>query len=57
VRKGIVTVEEVQKAVNVEPLRVKFTHDDKDLNKKFRSYTDGMIENAYREARDGQKFE
>jgi cyclase len=56
VRKGNVTVEEVQKAVNVEPLRVKFTHDDKELNKQFRSYTDGMIENAYREARDGQKF-
>jgi cyclase len=57
VQQGMVTVEEVQKAVNVESLRVKFTHDDKDLNNKFRSYAKGMIENAYREARDGHKFE
>jgi len=57
VRQGMVTVEEVQKVVNVEHLRVKFTHDDKDLNKQFREYVKGMAENAYREARDGQKFE
>jgi glyoxylase-like metal-dependent hydrolase (beta-lactamase superfamily II) len=57
VQKGLVTVEEVQKVVNVEPLRLKFTHDDKDLNKQFREYVKGMTENAYREARDGQKFE
>jgi glyoxylase-like metal-dependent hydrolase (beta-lactamase superfamily II) len=57
VQQGLVTVEEVQKVVNVESLRLKFTHDDKDLNKQFRSYIKDMVENAYREARDGQKFE
>ncbi len=29
---GIVTVEEMQKAVNVEAFREKFTHGDKELN-------------------------
>jgi cyclase len=57
VQKGMVTVEEVQNAVNVEPLRVKFTHDDKELNDKFRRYVNRVIENASREARDGRKFE
>jgi cyclase len=57
VQKGMVTVEETQKAVNVEPLRVKFTHDDKELNDKFRRYVNRMVENASREARDGRKFE
>ena len=57
VQKGMVTVEEMQKVVNVEPLRVKFTHDDKDLNAKFQRYVNRMIENASREARDGRKFE
>jgi cyclase len=55
--KGTVTVEEMQKAVNVEPLRVKFTHDDRDLNNKFQRYVNRMVENASREARDGRKFE
>jgi len=56
-QKGMVTVEEIQKVVNVEPLRVKFTHDDKDLNEKFQRYVNRMVENASREARDGRKFE
>jgi cyclase len=56
-KKGMVTVEEIQKAVNVESLRLKFTHDDKDLNKKFQRYVNRMVENASREARDGRKFE
>jgi len=56
-QKGMVTVEEMQKAVNVEPLRLRFTHDDKDLNAKFRRYVNRMVENASREARDGRKFE
>ena len=55
--RGLVTVEEVQKAVDVESLRTQFTHDDAKLNVKFRRYVNGMIENAYREARDGKKFE
>jgi glyoxylase-like metal-dependent hydrolase (beta-lactamase superfamily II) len=57
VRQGMVTVEEVQKAINVEFLRLKFTHNDKELNKQFRSSAKDMVENAYREARDGQKFD
>ena len=56
-QKGMVTVEEMQKVVNVEPLRLKFTHDDKDLNEKFQRYVNRMVENASREARDGRKFE
>ena len=54
---GAVTVEEIQRAVDVEYLRVKFTRDDKDLNEKFGRYVKRMIENASREARDGRKFE
>ena len=57
VQRGRVTVEEVEKEVNLEDMRVKFTHDDKALNEKFRRYAKGMIENAYREARDGKKFQ
>ena len=56
-QQGLVTVEEVQKAVSVEFLRVKFTHDDRDLNAKFQRYVSRMVENAYREARDGKKLE
>jgi cyclase len=57
VQKGVVTVDEIQKVVNVEPLRLKFTHDDKALNEKFERYVNRMVENASREARDGRKFE
>jgi cyclase len=57
VKKGLVTVEEIQKAVDVESLRVKFTHDDQGLNAKFRRYINRMVENASREARDGRKLE
>jgi cyclase len=57
VQKGLVTVEEVQKEVSVEDLRPQFTHDDPDLNRKFMRFAKGMIENAYREARDGKKFD
>jgi hypothetical protein len=56
-QKGLVTVEDVQKEVNVEDLRPQFTHNDPDLDKKFRRFAKGMIENACREARDGKKFE
>ena len=56
-QKGMVTVEEMQKVVNVEPLRLKFTHDDEELNAKFQKNVNRMVENASREARDGRKFE
>ncbi len=54
VRRGLVTEAEIQKAVDVEPLRTRFTHDDRDLNAKFRRYVAGMASNAAREARDGK---
>jgi len=57
VQRGLVTVEEIQKVVNVEPLRLKFTHDDKDLNAKFQRFVNHMVENASGEARDGRKWE
>jgi hypothetical protein len=56
-RGGLVTVEEVQKAVDIEHFRLKFTHDDPELNGKYRRYVQRMVENAYREARNGKKFE
>jgi cyclase len=56
-RKGMVTVEEIQKVVNVGPLRLKFTNDGRDLDEKFQRYVNRIIENASREARDGRKFE
>ena len=54
---GAVTVEEIEKVVNLEPFRAKFTHDDKDLNADFQRATNRMIESASREARDGRKWE
>jgi hypothetical protein len=57
VQQGMVTVEEMQRVVNVEPLQRKFTHDDPGLNVKFQRYVNRMVENASREARDGRKFE
>jgi hypothetical protein len=52
-----VTVEEIQKAVNLKPLRLKFTHDDKELNARFARFVNAMVENASREARHGRKWE
>jgi len=57
VQQGLVTVEEVQKAINVETLGSQFTHNDPKLNAKFHRYVNGMIENAYREAHASKKFE
>lgn len=57
VQQGLVTVEEMQKAVNVESFRLKFTHDDKELNGKFQRWVNRLVENASREARDGRKWE
>jgi len=56
-QQGMVTVPEMQKAVNVESFRLKFTHDDKELNKEFKKVVDRMVDNASREARDGRKWE
>jgi glyoxylase-like metal-dependent hydrolase (beta-lactamase superfamily II) len=55
-QQGLVTVDEIQNAVDVESFRLQFTHDDKALNAKFRRYINRMIENASAEKRDGRKF-
>jgi len=55
-QRGLVTVEEIQKAVDVESFRSQFTHDNKALDAKFRRYVGRMIENASAEKRDGRKF-
>jgi cyclase len=57
VQQGMVTVEEMQKAVNVESFRLKFTHDDKELNSEFQRSVNRMVDDASREARDGRKWE
>ena len=56
-QQGMVTVEEMQKAINLDTFRLKFTHDDKELNKEFKRAVDRMIDTASREARDGRKWE
>ncbi len=53
-QKGLVTEEEIEKTVDVEPLRPKFTHGDPALDAKFRRYVQRMIENACRSTRDGK---
>ncbi len=57
VKRGLVTAADIQKVVDVEPLRLKFTHDDEGLNAKYRRYIKGMVENATREARGGRSFD
>jgi len=57
VQAGRVSVEEIEKTVDVENLRARFTHDDPALNAKFRRFVQGMVENTAREARDGRKLE
>jgi len=58
-RQGLVSVEQVQKAVNVDELLSKFVQNDQEL-KDFAEYLRldllSMVENAYREGRDGEKF-
>ena len=55
-QRGLVTVDEIQNAVDVESFRLRFTNDDKALNAKFHRYVNRMIENASAEKRDGRKF-
>src|SRR5262249_25560127 len=57
VRQGTVTVEEMQKAVNVESFRPMFTHNEKDLNDDFQTAVNRMVDYSSREARDGRKWE
>lgn len=57
VKRGTVTVEEMQKLVKVEAFQSKFTHDDPELNAQFQRMLNRMVENASKEARDGRKWE
>ncbi|MGH9712212.1 MAG: MBL fold metallo-hydrolase [Candidatus Acidiferrales bacterium] len=55
--RGMLTLDEVQKAVTVEQLREKFTHNDKDLDTRFRERVKYLVKMAVREARDGQDYQ
>jgi glyoxylase-like metal-dependent hydrolase (beta-lactamase superfamily II) len=52
-RKGPLSLEEVQKAITAEDLREKFTHGDRDLDARFRDRVKAIVKNAVREARGG----
>jgi hypothetical protein len=56
-QQGQVTVEEIEKVVNVDAFRAKFTHGDKAVNEGFQAAVNSMIDNASREARDGRKWQ
>ena len=52
---GAVTVDDVQKAVNLDSLRARFTHGDADLEADFIATMPGLIKIAYKESRDGME--
>jgi cyclase len=56
-QKGMLTLDEVQKTVTVDELRVRFTHDDSDLNLRYRNRVKELVELAIREQRDGQGYQ
>jgi len=51
-RKGM-TLEETRKFVNLDPIRLKFTHDDPDLNSSFQGNFAPIVRQAYDEATEG----
>jgi cyclase len=55
--KGMLSLDEVQKTVTVDELRVKFTHDDTDLDMRYRDRVKDLVALAIREQRDGQGYE
>jgi cyclase len=55
-QKGMLSLDEVQHTVTAEELRVKFTHDDSDLDVRYRSRVKELVELAIREQRDGQGY-
>jgi len=57
VKRGTVTVEEMNKLVDVAAMRDKFTRGDASLNGPFQHAVERMVENASKEARDGRKWE
>lgn len=55
-QKGMLTLDEVQKAVTADELREKFAHGDPDLEARFRQRVRDLVEIAIREQRDGQGY-
>jgi glyoxylase-like metal-dependent hydrolase (beta-lactamase superfamily II) len=55
-QKGMLTLDEVQKAVTVDELREKFAHNDPDLEARFRQRVRDLVEIAIREQRDSQGY-
>jgi len=46
---------DVQKDVNMDDFRVRFTKDDPTLNKQFAGFASGVVRLAYLESRDNQE--
>jgi cyclase len=57
VKDGLVTVEQMQKVVNVDAFRSNLPPGDKETEAAFRHAIDRMVDTASREARDGRKWE
>lgn len=55
-KKGVMTLDEMQKAVTLDELRESFTHNDEDLDARFRARIKVLVKLAVREARGGQDF-
>jgi len=51
-RRGL-TLAETQKAVNLDPIRLRFTHDDSDLNESFEGNFTPIVRQMYDEATEG----
>jgi len=56
-RRGLLTLEAVQREVTAENLRERFTHNDADLDARFRERVKAIVRIAIREARDGQDYQ
>jgi glyoxylase-like metal-dependent hydrolase (beta-lactamase superfamily II) len=55
-QKGMLTLDEVQKAVTADELREKFARGDSDLESRFHQRVRDLVEIAIREQRDGQPY-
>jgi hypothetical protein len=53
----MLTLDEVAEAVTAEELREAFTHNDPDLDQRFRQRVRDLVKVAIREARDGQDYQ
>jgi cyclase len=56
-QQGMLTLDEVANAVTAEELREAFTHNDPDLDQRYRQRVRDLIKVAIREARDGQDYQ